>query len=236
MAELEQKIERLGPWYHAVDLGNGVTTPGKVDPRPRAKLALAELPADLTGATVLDIGGNCGGVAIEFARRGATTTVLEVKEEFVAQGKFLADLLQLPVTFRRGAVYDVSSLGKFDYVLFYGLIYHLRHPFLALDMVRAVTRRRMFLSARLSESQERVWEMSNVAGNVGEGGKEHWFNWWLPSAAAMEESLRVYGFRDVRLLDMDMKRVEGFWSAAPDHTIPAMHAHANHQRRRWWKS
>jgi tRNA (mo5U34)-methyltransferase len=232
---LEEKIAALGPWYHAVDLGDGVVTPGKVDPRPRAQLALAELPADLSGSTVLDIGGNCGGVAIEFARRGAKTTVLEIKEEFVAQGEFLADVLDLAVKFRRGVVYDLPSLGQFDYVVFYGLIYHLRHPLLALDMVRAATRRRMFLSARLCESDDLVWEMSNVAGNVAEADKEHWFNWWLPSASAMEESMRVYGFTDIRTLDIDERRIEGFWSATPNPAVPPLHDHAGTGRRTWWK-
>lgn len=234
MSALEEKIGALGPWYHAVDLGDGVVTPGKVDPRPRAQLALAELPEDLSGSTVLDIGGNCGGVAIEFARRGADTTVLEVKEEFIAQGEFLADVLDLRVKFRRGVVYDVPRLGHYDFVVFYGLIYHLRHPLLALDMVRAATRRRMFLSARLSEADGLVWEMSNVAGHVGEAGKEHWFNWWLPTAAAMEESMRVYGFTDIRTLEIDSKRVEGFWAASPDPGVPPLHDHAG-AGRKWWQ-
>jgi tRNA (mo5U34)-methyltransferase len=235
MADLGQQIAALGRWYHSVDLGDGIVTPGKVDPSLRAQLALAELPDDLSGSTVLDIGGNCGGVAIAFARRGARATVLEVDDDYIKQGKFLASVLHLPVTFRRGVVYDVPSLGKYDYVVFYGLIYHLRHPLLALDMVRAVTGRRMFLSTRMSASQHRVLAMGNVAGNVGKPGSEPAHNWWLPSAPAMEEALRVYGFVDIRTMVIDTERTEGFWSAAPDPKIPAMHAHARRRYRQWWR-
>ncbi len=210
------RLEALGPWYHSVAVGD-YTTPGSVDPLRRAHLALAELPEDLTGTTVLDLGGNCGGVALEFAKRGASATVLEAGARYVEQGRTLAEALDLDVRFERGVVYDAPRLGTFDHVVFYGLIYHLRHPFLALDQMRAITRQRLFLSSRLSTSPDKVWAIGNVEHLAVH---EHAYNWWLPSASAMEESLKVYGFTDVRTLEIDTSRTEGFWSATPDPSVP----------------
>lgn len=213
---LIDRLEELGPWYHSVVVGD-YTTPGSVDPLRRARLALAELPEDLTGRTVLDLGGNCGGVAFEFAKRGAAATVLEAGARYVQQGRTLAEALDLEVRFERGVVYDAPGLGAFDYVLFYGLIYHLRHPFLALDQMRAITKQRLFLSSRLSPGQEKVWAIGNVEASAVH---EHAYNWWMPSASGMEETLRVYGFADVKTLEIDTSRSEGFWSASPDPAVP----------------
>lgn len=207
-----QSLEQLGPWYHAVTV-DGYTTPGKVDPTVRARLALDELPARLDGMTVLDIGGNCGGVAFEFAKRGAACTVLEVTDLFIRQGQVLARLLDLDVAFERGVVYDADSYGRFDVVVFYGLIYHLRRPFQALDVVRRACGDWCFLSSRLNPSTSRVWAMGSVWGHAPGPSEEAAYNWWLPSRSAVPATLETYGFHDVRELSHDVERAEAFWSA-----------------------
>lgn len=207
-----QQLEELGPWYHAVTV-NGYTTPGKVDPTVRARLALDELPDDLTGLSVLDIGGNCGGVALELAKAGATATVLEQGAGFIRQGETLAHMLGLPVTFVRGTVYDADQFGGFDVVLFFGLIYHLRWPFHALDVVGRACRDRLFVSSRLNASLSPVWMIAGVRGHTPAADEEAAYNWWLPSLSALPATLETYGFTDVRQLTHDTERAEAFWVA-----------------------
>src|SRR5215218_3167860 len=56
-------------WYHTVDLGGGVVTPGDYDFRDQ--LPAFGFPDDMTGMRVLDVGSATGYFAFEFARRGA---------------------------------------------------------------------------------------------------------------------------------------------------------------------
>jgi SAM-dependent methyltransferase len=219
--DIQTTLASLGPWYHAVTVGDYVT-PGKVDPEERIQLALDTFPEDLTGCTVLDVGGNCGSVALALARRGAQATVVEPGGNYRKQGRALAEHFGLDVTFRKGDVYDVRNLGTFDYVVFYGLIYHLRHPLLALDIMRAATRKQLVLSSRVNQSTSKNWALGNVGGQVPSLDREAAHNWWLPSVTGMEESMRVYGFTDVRTLLVDEERNEGFWSGVPDPAIGAV--------------
>src|SRR5213593_924476 len=56
-------------WWHTIDLGDGIVTPG-VDPTP-ARLHQIQFPVDLTNKTVLDIGAWDGFFSFEAERRGA---------------------------------------------------------------------------------------------------------------------------------------------------------------------
>ena len=56
-------------WFHRMDLGHGVVTPGVVD--CARQLPLLQLPQRLDGLSVLDIGAWDGFYAFECERRGA---------------------------------------------------------------------------------------------------------------------------------------------------------------------
>ena len=74
-AELEQMAASAGTWWHSIDLGQGVVTPGKKSARFLAKeLQSLQLP-DLRGKTVLDIGAFSGFYSFEAERRGAARVV-----------------------------------------------------------------------------------------------------------------------------------------------------------------
>jgi SAM-dependent methyltransferase len=63
-------------WYHTVDLGDGLVTPGSYDYRPQ--LANFGFPEDMTGMRVLDVGSATGYFAFEFERRGAEVVSVEL--------------------------------------------------------------------------------------------------------------------------------------------------------------
>jgi SAM-dependent methyltransferase len=56
-------------WYHTIDLGNGLVTPGDYD--YRSVLPRFGFPVDMRGRRVLDVGSATGFFAFEFERRGA---------------------------------------------------------------------------------------------------------------------------------------------------------------------
>jgi tRNA (mo5U34)-methyltransferase len=134
-------------WFHTIDLGNGIITPGQKD--TPAEVAHLHLPDDLTGRTVLDIGAYDGFYSFEAERRGASRVV--AADHWVwnwpgsdARGNFdLAHkVLKSSVEIRDIPVEEMSpeTLGsKFDIVLFLGVLYHAPDPLGYLRRVRAVT-------------------------------------------------------------------------------------------------
>ncbi len=63
-------------WYHTIDLGNGLVTPGDYDFRDQ--LPAFDFPANMSGMRALDVGSATGFFAFEFERRGAATTSVEL--------------------------------------------------------------------------------------------------------------------------------------------------------------
>jgi len=107
-----------------------------------------KFPARLDGLRVLDIAPWNGFFSFECARRGAAKVVSLGPDDPQATGyeKTRALLGLDSCKYVRASVYELSPdvHGTFDIVLFLGLIYHLRHPLLALDRIWDVTKDRLF--------------------------------------------------------------------------------------------
>lgn len=71
-ASVWEEVSRLR-WYHTIELGHGVTTPGFVD--ERRNVHRFGLPEDMTGMRALDIGTFDGFWAFEMERRGAAEVI-----------------------------------------------------------------------------------------------------------------------------------------------------------------
>ena len=77
-SELIKKIKDLGPWHHRIEVEEGIFTEiNKPNPRGKWKVMESFLPEDLTGKTVLDLGGNEGFYSIQMKKRGASKVVLK---------------------------------------------------------------------------------------------------------------------------------------------------------------
>jgi tRNA (mo5U34)-methyltransferase len=141
-------------WHQRFCLGEDVYTPGANDVGWLAQTA--RLPEDLSGKTVLDIGTTNGGGAFEAERRGARSVLAT---DIVPASWFgfdqIRDFLGSKVEFRQLSVYELGSVlvEKFDVVLFWGVLYHLRHPLLAIDNVRDVTRELLLLETAVADDQ-----------------------------------------------------------------------------------
>src|SRR5882672_3671420 len=136
-------------WYHTIDLGQGVVTRG-VDDTP-LRLACLDLPASLSGLSVLDVGAWDGFFSLEAERRGAARVVAADHYAWhgVGWGTGAGKAgFQLAREARASRVEDEDidvmdlspeRVGMFDVVLFLGVLYHLPHPLLALERVASVT-------------------------------------------------------------------------------------------------
>jgi tRNA (mo5U34)-methyltransferase len=213
--EIEQRVRSLGEWFHNLDLRGVRTAPnhflGDYPAMNWSRVAHA-LPADLTGKTVLDIGCNAGFFSMEMKRRGAARVVaIDSDERYLAQGRFAAEVNGLDIEFRQLDVYDAGSLReRFDLVLFMGVLYHLRHPLLALDLLHEhVVRDLLFFQSmqRGSQREEKlekdypfeeqaIFERLTfpLAYFIEHEYAHDWTNWWIPNRAGTEAMLRASGF------------------------------------------
>ncbi|MGE5359029.1 MAG: class I SAM-dependent methyltransferase [Bacteroidales bacterium] len=145
-AELRDRIHQI-TWCHPIDFGNGVVTRPEWHVRQRfaRRLKFLALPADLSGKTVLDIGAWDGFFSFECERRGAARVLAIDTYAWDVHGKagFLLahSVLRSKVESMRLAAEDLDSraIGRFDLVLFLGVLYHLRSPITVLDRLRDVT-------------------------------------------------------------------------------------------------
>jgi tRNA (mo5U34)-methyltransferase len=213
---IQEKVEALGPWFHNIDLGGVWTAPDHFlgdYPGEKFRRFADHLPADLTGKSVLDIGCNAGFYSMEMKRRGAERVLgIDSDDRYLAQAAFAAETLGYDrIEFRNLSVYDVGALKeRFDVVIFMGVLYHLRHPLLALDLIRehVVGDLMIFQSMQRGSGQvlpleeDYPFEERELFRESGypkcyfvEREYAHdWTNWWIPNRACAEAMLRAAGF------------------------------------------
>lgn len=196
---LVDELERLGPWYHRIEFGNGVhSTPGNRDQSIVFELYREYLPEDLNGLTVLDLGANAAGLSIEFARRGASVTAVEAKPNYCQQARFVADHFGLSdsIDIVQANIYSLASWSEvFDIVCHLGLSYHLRYPQLALDLISNLCKGQLLASSQTIEEEGLV--MRNRAERVPEEAK---LRGWEPTEEVFTRMLLSSGFRNPRLV------------------------------------
>jgi len=213
--QLEAQVRALGPWFHNLELRGVRTAPehflGDFPSNFFAHFQSA-LPRDLRGKSVLDIGCNAGFYCLEMKRRGAARVVgIEHDPRYLAQARFAASVSGVDVELRQLDVYDVAQLGeRFDVVLFMGVLYHLRHPLLALDLLHQHVVKDLLVFQTMQRGSDQVdalepdysFEESAVFERPGFpklGFIEHEYagdptNWWVPNRACTEAMLRASGF------------------------------------------
>src|ERR1043166_2324104 len=220
--EITEQVNRLAPWFHCIDLGDGLFTKSQsaigepIDhPRPTWESVKASVPSDLNGQTVLDVGCNAGFYSIEMKRRGAARVLgLDAQRDLIRQAEFVREVLGLNIEYERKSVYDLDpfAMGQFDVTLALGLIYHCKHLVLALEKLFLITRRLLVLETAIYPP-----EKTPESFEYEEGGerptlhplayvenrpeaKEAVYNWFLPSTAALSALLKNVGFDEIKVL------------------------------------
>lgn len=213
--QIRQRVAELGEWFHNLNLGGVQTAPDHFlgdYPQIKWRQFSAAIPEDLTGKSVLDVGCNAGFYSIQMKRRGANRVVaIDTDEKYLAQARFAAKVSNAEIEFRNLSVYRVADLREqFDLVLFMGVLYHLRHPLLALELLHEhvaddllvtqsllrgskgdirVPRDFPFWEEEIFERDEfpRMYFVENRYANDPT-------NWWIPNRAGFEAMLRSAGF------------------------------------------
>jgi tRNA (mo5U34)-methyltransferase len=213
--ELKQEIANLGPWFHNLDIHGVRTAPDHfLGDYPRFKWEGFKqiIPDDLEGRSVLDVGCNAGFYSLEMKRRNAGRVVgIDSDPHYLRQARFAAEQSGLDIEFRQMSVYEVAKLQeKFDLVIFMGVLYHLRHPLLALDLLHEHVVKDQMLFQCLQRGDERVPELEENY-DFGEWSifdrpdfpklffvEERYAsdptNWFIPNQSAAQAMLRSAGF------------------------------------------
>lgn len=181
-------------WHQRFELAPGVFTPGAND--INWLLSRSPLPESMVGMSVLDVGTTNGAMIFECERRGAERLVaVDILDDQHFGFAALCDLLGSKAQFVQASVYELADVlnESFDFIIFWGVLYHLRHPLLGLDTVRRVSSGKVLLETAVCDSAH---------PNAGPLAQFHRFddlgadasNWWSPSIAALEAWIGSAGF------------------------------------------
>jgi tRNA (mo5U34)-methyltransferase len=242
-AEAHRRIDDVTFWFHSIDVGGGVVTPGQKSADVlRTELESLGLPP-LAGKSVLDVGAWDGYFSFAAEEQGAARVValdhyvwqfdlypwtLSPEEQrawlrskgadpdATYQPEGLPDVHrpdELPGkagfdaarALRRSAVepvvadfmtMDLAEVGAFDVVLYLGVLYHIKDPFLALRRLREITREVAIVETSIMAlpgyEDNALWHFFE-----GRELDRDPTNWWQPNAAGLEAGLLGAGFSRV---------------------------------------
>jgi tRNA (mo5U34)-methyltransferase len=223
-------------WYHTIDLGNGLVTPGQYDHRPY--LHHYGLPDDLSGKRVVDIGAASGFFSFELERRRAQVTAtdlpgwldhdfgpnyrldqtLEGAEAYLHQPFEVAkQILGSQVVKRNINIYDISpeTIGEFDLAFCGSVFIHLTDPIKALWNIASVTREKAIVATIITPEQPERAQAMLIGYERGDA-------WWVPTRACLELMAVCAGFVGVEWVgEFELRYRDG--SPGPYHGV--MHAY-----------
>lgn len=210
------RIRALAPWFHNLHLPSGHQTapdhPLGDFPAFKWDQIGAVLPQDMAGLRVLDIGCNAGFYAVAMAQRGAQVLAVDVDPHYLRQAEWVRDQYGFgadQITLTQRQVYELGELEEtYDIVLFLGVLYHLRYPLLALDIVAGTVRDLLVLQTLTMPGDDIVDPPADLdidarGAMLAPGWPKMAFierqlagdptNWWALNRACVEAMLRSSG-------------------------------------------
>jgi tRNA (mo5U34)-methyltransferase len=191
-------------WDYSIDLGDGVVTQGVNSPDALRDQSGVVFSEPVAGKSVLDIGCWDGYLSTEAARHGAKSVL--ATDDFVwrvglskRRNAELSAALVAPsvIQIKQIDVMDISpeTVGVHDVVIFTGVLYHMRHPLLALERAAGVCSEMLILETQIDATDESRPAMIFYPGTELANDPT---NWWGPNIPCVEAMLRDQGFSWIR--------------------------------------
>lgn len=194
-------------WYHSFRLADGTVFEGVQSYEHLVnRYSQLPIPGDLTGKSVLDVGAWDGWFSFEAERRGAKVTAIDAVE--IPNFLLVHDLTGSKIDYRAMDMYELpaAKLGKFDYVFFLGILYHVKHPLLALEIVCSHTRDVAIVESFVIDGDTWQDHCSDIPSmefyELDELGG-HFDNWIGPTVSCLMALCRSAGFARVELIEVN---------------------------------
>jgi 2-polyprenyl-3-methyl-5-hydroxy-6-metoxy-1,4-benzoquinol methylase len=219
---LQAEVARY-PWYHTLELGDGVVTPGMFDHRP--VLHHYPIPEDLSGMRCLDVATMDGYWAFEMERRGAASvTALDLEDpneldwpavlradhdktmDETKAARFALAKRALNSNVERVllSAYDLSpELGTFDFVFCGDLLLHLKDPITPVENIRSVCTGSAVIVNVIKKF--RFHEKRAIAELDG----MDFFEWWVTNLEGLVRIVKAAGFARVEASETFELPIEG---------------------------
>lgn len=178
---------------------------GKWDPKVLAAFFRAE---DLREKRVLDMGANRGGLSLELARLGARVHAAEPALDN-SLAREVAKNEGLNVEWSKVALFDSHTLGPFDTIVCFGLIYHFRNPHYVLDYLSSLAAPVLYLSTQSAPGDE-LKLVNRAKGTLAANfDMERGTRGWEPTHPMLVRMLEASGFEEIEsLTDRERERRE----------------------------
>ena len=168
--EIKQNLEQNNTWYHTINI-NGIQ-PKNTRTSSKYQMWVSQvIPYDLTGKNILDVGCADGFYSFLCEQRNANR-MLAIDHEGFDKHKTISEsgkkvnannfelykkLLDSKVEYRKLDVYNIDLIKEtFDFVLFFGLYYHLENLISALKKIYSVVNDSVFLAGHILESENPI--------------------------------------------------------------------------------
>ena len=181
--EIKKHLEQNDTWYHAMNI-NGIQTKNTRTSSQYQMWASQIIPDDLTGKSILDLGCSDGFYSFLCEQRNANRILATDNEEFkfstftkhanripaadheeferykivhTNNTELCKKLLDSKIEYKKLDVYNVDLLEEtFDFVLFFGLYYHLTDMISALKKIYSVVNESVFLAGHILDSEDPI--------------------------------------------------------------------------------
>ena len=211
--EIKKHLEQNNTWYHTMNI-NGIQTKNTRTSSQYQMWVSQVIPDDLTGKNILDVGCADGFYSFLCEQRNAIRILAIDYEGFDIQKKMSESekeininnfelhkkFLDSKVEYRNLDVYDIDLINEtFDFVLFFGVYYHLENLISALKKIYSVVNDSIFLAGHILESENPImyyYDTSQTRDNP---------NWFSPIVASPQCLINIAkgicGFKNAELVD-----------------------------------
>jgi tRNA (mo5U34)-methyltransferase len=215
---LADRVRAL-PWFHEIDFGDGLRSAGSTPLDVLRQQAALYFKDGVTGLSVIDVGCWDGFNSFEAMRRGASRVLATdhfawsdscwgARESFeLARAHLAPEVEVLDID-----VLDITeaTVGRFDVVLFCGVLYHLRDPLGALERMSALCDRTIVVETHLDALE---YDRPMMVFYPGRELADDPTNWWGPNPACVIAMLQSAGFGRVEYTEHPVHETRGIFHA-----------------------
>jgi tRNA (mo5U34)-methyltransferase len=186
-------INKSGGTYHQLNLTEELRFDGEYD--MRRYVGYYNLPADMSGLKVLDVGTASGYFALECARRGGNVVSIDIWD--YSPLKDVIAHTDVSIKYVKKSIYDLDeTFGQFDVVICGSLLLHLPDQYGAIVALRKVCCGSLYVSTSCppdsGETSRPICDFVAVKGKEGD-----YYTFWQVSEEALRRMILTAGFAKV---------------------------------------